>query len=739
MKKFLFIILILTIGILLSAENSLILDIKTIGNENIETELIRSLILFEVGGNYNSDDISESINNLYQLGVFKDIRIEKEELPQGLSILISVEEYPIVEQIELSGNKKLSDKNIRDKINLKNGSYWSPFLASEVSKTITDEYKTKGYHLAEVEYKIAELDGNHVSILLDINEGAKVAIKSIKLHGNKEVRTKKLLGKIKTKKASLFRSGKFEKEKFDEDLNILISYYNKKGFIDARIVSWEKKLVEDSFVIDIYLIEGNQFFFGDVSVEGNDRFTDELIISQFKFKDEEVFNLEKFNMQLGAVTNMYYEEGYIYASFDHELKKSDKIINIQLNINENNRAKVRKISIVGNRKTKEKVIRRQLVISPGDYFQQSKIMKSQQNIYNMGFFEPDLHLSNPEVINQNGDVDLVINVSDKVSGSANGGIALNSQDGLVGQISVSHNNLFGNSWQSGVKWEFGSTTSNFSFNFTNPYFLDSSTLVGADIYLTTKEWNTYEVKTNGGSIRLGHPLGFLNYSKFIVSYSYYSKEYSILDGREDDASDILIDLDESGWQNTSSISLSFSRDHRDNIFFPTSGSNFTLYNELAGGPLQGDFNFFKQIAQVSWYTKTIWKLALRTKWRFGYVTGYGGKEAPPDERFYLGGTGADGIRGYADRSIGPSEGGLREIIFSTEYSAPVGSDQIIALLFFDTGNCYNRLEDFNFWDMKSGAGIGIRIQSPFGLIGFDYAHNFEDKLWEPHFQFGTTF
>ncbi|MDP8268387.1 MAG: outer membrane protein assembly factor BamA [Candidatus Tenebribacter davisii] len=739
MKKILIIIMFLIAGILLYAENSLILEINTLGNENIETELIRSLIMFEVGDNYNSDDIAESINNLYQLGVFKDISIDKEALPQGLSITIYVEEYPIVEQIKITGTKKLSDKSIKDKINLKKGSYWSPFLGSEVRNKITEEYKLKGYHLADVEFESKTIEGNRINITLNIDEGSKVAIKNVKIHGNKEITTKKLLGKLKTKKASLFRSGKFDKDKFGEDLDILINYYNKKGFIDARIISWEKNLIEDSFVIDIYLVEGNQFFFGKVFVKGNERFTEELIISQFKFKDEEVFNLEKFNNQLGSVTNMYYEEGYIYATFDHELKKSDRIVNLQLNINENNRAKVRKISIVGNRKTKEKVIRRQLVISPGDYFQQSKIMKSQQNIYNMGFFEPDLHLSNPTVINQNGDVDLVINVSDKVSGSANGGIALNSQDGLVGQLAVSHNNLFGNSWQSSVKWEFGTNTSNFSFNFTNPYFRDSSTLLGTDLYLTNKEWETYKVKTNGGSIRLGHPLGFLNYSKFIVGYSLYAKKYSVLSGHEDDASQTLQDLDDSSWQNTSSISLSFSRDHRDNIFFPTSGSNFTLYNEIAGGPLQGDFNFFKQIAQVSWYTKTIWKLALRTKWRFGYVTGYGGKEAPPDERFYVGGTGADGVRGYSDRSIGPSEGGLREIIFSTEYSAPIGSDQIVGLIFFDAGNCYNKLEEFNFWDMKTGAGVGIRIQSPFGLIGFDYAHNFEDKVWEPHFQFGTTF
>ena len=125
------------------------------------------------------------------------------------------------------------------------------------------------------------------------------------------------------------------------------------------------------------------------------------------------------------------------------------------------------------------------------------------------------------------------------------------------------------------------------------------------------------------------------------------------------------------------MSLTLSRDSRDNVFFPTSGSNFTLYSELAGGPLQGDFSYFKQIAQVSWFTKAVWKLALRTKWRFGYVTGYDGKDAPPDERFYLGGTGPDGIRGYADRSVGPIDGGLREVLFSNELGAPIAGDQII--------------------------------------------------------------
>ncbi|MCK4696557.1 MAG: outer membrane protein assembly factor BamA [Candidatus Cloacimonetes bacterium] len=739
MKKYSFVLLMLLAFSLLVAENDLILEIEISGNQNIEKELIRSLILLEVGDIITTDDVSKSINNLYQLGVFEDIQIEKNELPQGLSLQVIVKEFPIVNSIEISGNKKLSESKIMEVINLKKGSYWSPFLKSEVKNAISEQYKKKGFHLVVMDFRAIDLDQNKVDLFIDIDEGTKVAIKKIKIHGNKKVTAKKLLGKMKTKKASLLRSGKFNKEKFNEDLENIITYYNKKGFIDARIISWEKKLVEDKFLIDIYLYEGNQFYFGKVLVAGNERFTDELITSQFKFKDDEVFNLEKFNKQLSSIASMYYEEGYIYAIFDHELQKSAEKINIQLNIRENTRARVRKINIKGNRKTKEKVIRRHLVIAPGDYFQQSKIMKSQQNIYNMGFFEPDIYLDNPKIINQNGDIDLVINLNDKISGTANGGIAVNSQDGIVGQLAVTHNNLFGNSWQSGVKWEFGGKIQNFSFNFTNPYFMDTSTLVGFDIYLTTKEWSTYEVRTKGGSIRLGHPLGFINYSKLIGGYSFYSKKYSILKGDEEDASETLKELDEKGWQNTSSFSLTFSRDSRDNIFFPTSGSFFTLYSELAGGLLQGDFNYFKQIAQVSWFTKTIWELSLKTKWRFGYVAGYGGEEAPPDERFYLGGTGPDGIRGYPDRSIGPHEGGLREIIFSAEYGAPIAGDLIVGLLFFDAGNCYYNLEDFNFWEIKTGAGVGIRVRSPFGLIGFDYAHNFETRRWEPHFQFGTTF
>jgi outer membrane protein insertion porin family len=203
----------------------------------------------------------------------------------------------------------------------------------------------------------------------------------------------------------------------------------------------------------------------------------------------------------------------------------------------------------------------------------------------------------------------------------------------------------------------------------------------------------------------------------VAGYSLYSKKYRITNMTSILADSIanatLLELNELAWRYTSALSMPISRDTRDNVFFPTKGSQFTLFSEVAGGLLGGDFDYFKQIAQVNWYTDTWKKIILRTKWRFCYVTPFGeSKDAPPDEKFYLGGTGADGIRGFADRSVGPSGGGTRAIIFSTELGYPIGGDQIIGVGFFDAGNSYNKLRDFNFMNFKKGVGAGIRIRSP---------------------------
>ncbi len=730
----------------LFAVGETIYDIRVVGNQNIESSLVISAISLRVGDNLDPEEVSKSIKTLNNLSTFSTVEMTTETYRNGVNLIVTVKEYPIVEEVKYTGFSVVKKDKIDELLTLRKGSYWSPQLKNEITRKLQKEYLGKGYQNAEITVAETPLDNNKVSLVVHCTEGKRVTIKSITFIGNNQIESKKLLKRMKTKAVSLLRSGRFEQEKFDADLKSITAFYQKNGFIDVNISDWELEPInEKSLALTITIDEGTKYKFGILTTTGNLQFTSETIISKFSLKAGEPFDQEKFDLQLQKAYALYFEEGYIYVSIEPEKIKAGDLLNINLKVTENTRAKVHEIKITGNRRTKEKVIRRQLEISPGDYFRQSQVLRSQQNIYNMGFFEPDIKLDYNQ-INNNGDIDLNLDVLDKSAGSANGGVGYNTADKFVGTLSVSQNNLFGNNWSTSVKWEFGGSTQNFEYDFTNPNLYDTDILLGFNLYHTKKAWSSfyYEIQTQGASIRLGQPLPWVDRSRFVLGYSLYAKKYRITDMsailETPTTYQNLIELDSLGTQLTSSVNATISRDSRDNVFFPTTGSQLTLYSELAGGPFGGDFDYYKQIAQISWFIETWHKLALRTKWRFGYVAAYGqSSDVPPDEKFYLGGTGPDGIRGFPDRSVSPAGGGTREIIFSTELGYPIGGDQVIALGFFDAGNSYNKLREFNFLDFKKGVGAGIRIRSPFGLIGFDYAYNLEDGTWEPHLQFGTTF
>ncbi|MDD3235659.1 MAG: outer membrane protein assembly factor BamA [Candidatus Cloacimonetes bacterium] len=730
----------------LFAVGETIYEIKVEGATNIDPELVTSALSFRVGDTMDSEDVAKSIRNLYKMGVFSDIVISSEPYRTGINITVSVLENPIVSSIEYIGFKAVKRERIDELINIRIGSYWSEAIKNQLLRKLKGEYSTKGFINANIEIFEAKGDKNKIGLKVQAEEGKRVSIKQITFTGNDAFDDKTLKKKMKTKSANFIRSGRFEQDKYDADLISIASFYKKNGYIDVQVGPYELLSVsEKSMELVINIDEGILYNFGAVIINGNEHFSDEVLQEVFTLKSGEAFDQEKFDSQMGKLYSMYFDEGFIYTEIKPDYQKDDNLVNVVLSITENTRARIRQIHIFGNRRTKEKVIRRQLEISPGDYFRQSQVLRSQQNIYNLGFFEQNISLDY-ERINSEGDIDLQLGVTDKSSGVANGGVGYNSQDSFVGQLSFSQNNLFGNNWSSGLKWEFGGSTQNFEFNFTNPNLYDTDLLLGTNLYYTKKDWNSfyYQIYTRGAGIHVGQALPWVDRARGILGYSLYSKKYRITDMaaimENEDANATLLELNDLAWRYTSAVNLTLSRDSRDNVFFPTTGSQFTLYSEVAGGLLGGNFDYFKQIAQVNWYTDTWKKLVLRTKWRFCYVTPYGSSnDAPPDEKFYLGGTGPDGIRGFADRSIGPAGGGTRAIIFSTELGYPIGSDQIIGVGFFDAGNSFNKLRDFNFIDFKKGVGAGIRIRSPFGLIGFDYAYNLNDGGWEPHLQFGTTF
>ncbi len=730
----------------LFAVGETIYEIKVEGATNIDAELVTSALSFRVGDTLDPEDVAKSIRNLYRMGVFSDIQFHSEPYRTGINIRILVQENPVVSGIEYIGFKAVKRERIDELVSLRVGSYWSEGVKNQLLRKLSAEYSSKGFTNADIQVFEAKGSQNKIGVKVQVEEGKRVSVKQITFNGNNSFESKKLIKHMKTKPANFIRSGKFEQEKFDADLINLAAFYKKNGYIDVQVGPYELLSVnEKSMELVIDIDEGIQYNYGSLVIEGNEHFDDATLQALFTLTAGEPFDQEKFDSQLGKLYAKYFDEGYIYSEVKPDYQKDDNLVNVVLTIAENTRARIRQIHITGNRKTKEKVIRRQLEIAPGDYFRQSQVLRSQQNIYNLGFFDQNIRLDY-ERINSDGDIDLQLDVLDKSSGVANGGVGYNSEDSFVGQLSFSQNNLFGNNWSSGLKWEFGGSTQNFEFNFTNPNLYDSDILLGTNLYYTKKDWSSffYEIYTRGAGVHLGQALPWVDRTRMVLGYSLYSKKYRITDlasiMEDEDANATLIELDSLAWRYTSSANFTLSRDTRDNVFFPTTGSQFTLYTELAGGPFGGNFDYFKQIAQVNWYTETWKKIVLRTKWRFCYVAPYGNSsDAPPDEKFYLGGTGADGIRGFADRSIGPAGGGTRAILFSTELGYPIGSDQIVGVGFFDAGNSYNKLRDFNFIDFKKGVGAGIRIRSPFGLIGFDYAYNLNEGGWEPHLQFGITF
>jgi len=313
----------------------------------------------------------------------------------------------------------------------------------------------------------------------------------------------------------------------------------------------------------------------------------------------------------------------------------------------------------------------------------------------------------------------------------------------MGFIQLAHPNVMGNAWQTNLRWEFGKYSKNIEFGFTEPWFLDTPTRAGFDLYSTSRDiyYADYREKRRGGSIHVGRPLPWLDYVSTYFAYALHDVEV------EPDGSYDGPDLPD-GWQTTSRTVFRLLRDSRDNFLDPRTGSRTTFTTELAGRLLGGDVAYRKYELQTSWLNPLLDNLILNVKFKVGSVVGFPGTEdVPIYERFRPGGTSSDGvIRGYEDYALGPLDaggytiGGRALAVLNAELRLPVVPEQIDLLGFFDAGNAWRSLGELNLEDIKRGAGIGVRINTGImGIIGLDYGYGFDrdDPGWKPHFQFGA--
>lgn len=740
-KKILIIIVFFLFTANIFAEKISRIEVR--GNKTTDEELIKSSSMLQVGDEVTQGKLDNAIKKIYKLGLFSDIKIKSEETEAGQLLIIEVKENPFIKEVIFIGNDHVKEKDLKEALGVQEGEILSTQKIFKWTKKINEKYKEKGFLLAKVSSEVTREDEKAV-LIFSIDEGRRVRIKNIYFTGNKLYPDKKLGGLMKNKSKRWWRSGNFDEEKFYNDLERITDYYKKKGYPRCEIkdykISYDDK--QEWMTIRIDVSEGKKFFLGEVEFEGNNIIKTENLAYVVRYKKGDVYNKDKLDDTMVEFYSLYTELGYIYAFIMPEEEVVNDTIKIKYVIQEGDPAHLRKIIISGNTKTWEKVIRRELKIYPGDLFKRSKLIDSQREVFNLGFFD-DLKLDSKRA-NEEGDIDLVIQIKEKDVGQFNAGMGYSQAWGITGNLSLNIPNLLGRGSTVYFSLEKGGKLANYSFGYTEPWFFDTPTIAGFDIFFITRKWDYFDDRKRGGTVRIGRPVPRLKYTRLYTSYTIEKVTVSVRDIGK--VSRYILDQEGTEWR--SSIAFNLVRDSRDYIFNAKTGSKNSFTAEFSGGILGGGIDFQKYQFETRWYEKSFLNFVLMIRSKFGFLDGYTSPSTVPIyERFYLGGVGDWGIRGYPDRSIGPREdfniiGGRSAFVFTLEYKYLI-TQGINWLLFFDAGNAWDSFRSTNLANLKKGVGTGIRIEVPMmGILGFDVGYGFDKKSyggWNPHFQIGTSF
>ncbi len=737
-------------------------EILVRGNSRASEAAVLNTFGLDVGREYPYADVKEGLGRLYGMGMFDDIRLYIEGVTGGDRLTIEVVERPVVASLKIRGNKKVSEKDIREKIEISVGSSLNPRLVHRSILGIKEVCEEKGYYFAEATYTVEERTETSVSLIFEVDEGVKVKVGSITFEGNQKLSDDDLRGAMKTKTRKWLMRQDYKPDEFEGDLARIESFMKDSGYMEARVVEHDVRFdeVEGKAHITIVVDEGRRFYVDKVSVvlsamgDSAQVLSDDMFDNVLDLKTGEPYSQVAYQRSLEKIYSAVGDYGFVYAEVVPEDVVHGDSVDVTFRVRPNEAVRVRHITIEGNTVTYEKVIRRELTIRPGDVLRRALVERSHRDVLNLGYFD-DVQIGT-NVANEKGDIDLIFKVQERQTGIGNVGVGYTGEFGFTGFIEFSHNNIgwstkfpwlgLGKGQNLNLRWEFGKL-SQIELSWRNPWFLDTRTLVGFDIYATRREYETYADRRDGFSLLLGTMFPLIDYSQIFWRYRL---ERRGLEPDPEKASAAV--LAQAGENRTSSVVVTFSRNSVDNPFFPTTGSKTTLMVELAGGRLLGgDSDYQSYVMDNSNFIPMFRGTALVLRQRAGVLDAIGAHGyIPIYERFRLGGTSIDGVRGYTEREIVPDgnaldEGGRFFMLGSLEYRVPLVSNKAFLLAFADVGETWNSLAAARPGYLRQSLGAGFRIFIPMvGTIGFDFAYGFDRSRvyggpsWETHFQFGMS-
>jgi len=712
------------------------------GNAIVSDATIVSKIKIRAGQPYNKNVINEDVKNLYAAGFFETVEAEKKDVAEGAVILFKVKEKPLLKKITIEGMRFIRKKNIKDSINIKEGSFVDEFKVREAVRKIKDLYNTKGFSQAEVSYKINPVVGkNEVRVKLTISEKGILKVRSVKVLGNKIISARRIIKLMKIRKAWLFNRGIFKKEVFEDDTRRIADFYKLEGFSDAS-VDTDIAYLPKGVYLTVNVNEGQRYYVGKITIEGVEEIPSYAVFSAMELKEGSIYSEQAVYVDSSLIREVYVDRGYIFSQIDplSLLNPTTGRIDVAYKVVENNIAYIEDINIKGNLKTKDKVIRRELRVYPGERFDGKKIKKSKERLDNMGFFEEIRFGTEPG--SESNSVDLVVDVKEAKTGHFSFGGGYSSIDEFMGFIEIRQRNFdyrnfstfTGAGQDLSVMLSMGTLTKRYQLSFTNPWIFDKPVSFGFDGYRKGHDQDdnvgyAYKEDIKGGVLRLGRE--FNDYWKGGIAYRFENVKIS------DVVSDATTELtDEIGSTDLSSVETQLSYDSRDSVFSTSKGIYISNVFQVFGGPFSGDKDFIKYFGRVSFYAPAFNESVVELRLRGGYAQDFGDtSKIPIYERFFAGG--ASTVRGYRERKVGPIDkntddpiGGDRMIIGNIEYTYPL-ADFLKAATFFDIGKVWgessSNVDESNF---MSSVGLGFRVNTPIGPVSVDYGWPLDTEAGE---------
>ncbi|SVB57146.1 uncharacterized protein METZ01_LOCUS210000, partial [marine metagenome] len=524
--------------------------------------------------------VSKDIEQIYSLGQFKDIRVETRKGVKGLEIVFIVEEFPSFGDVMLYGNKEVEDSEIHDALKFKRGEAFQEYMIKEARKKIKSMYQEKGFFFAKIDVVSKKSAKDLINIHIRVREGEKVGIKGIRFYGNKKLSSDELSDQMQTNAKSWMsffdESGIYKKDILKLDVFRLEGFYQDNGFLRARVEEPKINIDEKSkeINISINIVEGSQYRVGKINSKSDDTVSEKDILQAFQIKSRDIYSPSKVRKGIMDVGDLYSTHGYAYADVNPltKIDESSRTVDITIDVDKGRKIYVGEITVMGNTRTLDNVIRREFRLKEGELFDSVKLKRSKQRINNLQFFE-DVKIDTRRG-KESDLIDIITTVTERPTGSINIGAGFSSQENLIFNAGLSQNNFLGRGQRVVFSTNLSSRRADYNLSLTDPRIFDSEVSAGVDAFNRKTNYYSYKARNTGAGLRMGRSLSEYDWAGINYNFS----NVKVTDVAPDRVSTYL----KNGTRATSRISTSFVRDTRDDFMNPSTGSRHVVRFQLAG-------------------------------------------------------------------------------------------------------------------------------------------------------------